>query len=381
MRGFGAIFLKELTHVRRERSTLLFAFLIPVLQLSIFGYAIDIKIEHISTVVLNLDGREQSRRLIEAFANTRTLRVTETAASDAEFDRALSSGRAKVGIRVPPDYSERRLRGEQAYVQVLIDGSNSNVATSALSTANMVGMNMSLREIRQNEDRRSSPTARGETGQSALPIEIRGRMLYNPDLLSARFFVPALVGIILQNVTIFLTSFSIVREREHGTLEQLFVTPVSRAGLMLGKLTPYTIMGFVETLIILLVMVFLFGVPIQGNLLLLLALSLLFLFAALGLGLLISTAAQTQLQAIQITFVILLPSILLSGFVFPRETIPPAIAWISYLIPVTYFLEILRGIILRAADLRDLLPHIVGLSTCCVVILSLSILRFRKQLA
>lgn len=381
MKGFTAIFLKELTHVRRERSTLLFAFLIPVLQLSIFGYAIDIKIEHIATVVLNLDGREQSRRLIEAFANTRTLKITETAQSDEQFDRAMSSGRTKVGIRIPPDYSERRMRGEQAYVQVLIDGSNSNVATTALSTANQVGMNLSMREIRSREDLRATPTARGETGQSALPIEIRGRMLYNPDLISARFFVPALVGIILQNVTIFLTSFSIVREREHGTLEQLFVTPVSRAGLMLGKLAPYTIMGFVETLIILLVMVYIFGVPIQGNLLLLLGLTLLFLLAALGLGLLISTAAQSQLQALQVSFIILLPSILLSGFVFPRETIPPAVAWISYLIPVTYYLEILRGIILRAADLRDLMPHIVGLSVCCVVILSMSIARFRKQLA
>lgn len=381
MRGFTAILLKEVTHIRRERTTLLFAFLIPVLQLSIFGYAIDMKIEHISTVVQNLDGREQSRRLIEAFANTRILRITGSAMSDEEFERAMSSGRAKVGIRIPPDYSERRLRGEQAEVQVLIDGSNSNVATAALSAVNQVGLNLSVREILAAEDRRASPTARGETGiRAALPVEVRGRMLYNPDLLSARFFVPALVGIILQNVTIFLTSFSIVRERENGTLEQLFVTPVSRTGLMFGKLVPYTIMGFIETLIILVVMVFVFQVPIQGNLVLLLALTLLFLFAALGLGLLISTFAQTQLQAIQVAFVILMPSILLSGFVFPRETIPPLIAWISYLIPVTYFLEILRGIILRAADLRDLIPHILGLAACCAVILTLSILRFQKQL-
>jgi ribosome-dependent ATPase len=188
------------------------------------------------------------------------------------------------------------------------------------------------------------------------------------------------VGIILQLVTLFLTAFAIVRERELGTLEQLFVTPVGRAGLLAGKLVPYAVVGFVETLIVLTVMVYVFGVPIHGSLVLLLALSLLFLVTSLGLGLLVSTLARSQLEAMQFAFVIMLPSILLSGFVFPRSEMPLPIYVVTFAIPATYFVEILRGIILRGADWLDLLPETIGLAICCVVVLSASVMRFRKQL-
>jgi ribosome-dependent ATPase len=223
--------------------------------------------------------------------------------------------------------------------------------------------------------------ARNETGDLALPVEMRTRLLYNPNLESSHFFVPGLVGIILQLVTLFLTSFAVVRERELGTLEQLFVTPVSRAGLLLGKLMPYALLGFVETLIVLNVMVFVFDVPIRGDLTLLLLLSTLFLLCALGLGLLVSTIAKTQLQALQFAFIIMLPSVLLSGFMFPRAQMPGPVYALTFAIPVTYFLEILRGVVLRGAGFLDLLPSITGLSLCTVVILALSLLRFRKQLA
>ncbi len=188
------------------------------------------------------------------------------------------------------------------------------------------------------------------------------------------------MGIILQLVTLFLTAFAVVRERELGTLEQLFVTPVGRAGLLLGKLVPYAVAGFLETLLVLSVMVYLFGVPIRGSLPLLLLLSLLFLTCSLGLGLLISTLAKTQAEAFQFAFVVMLPSILLSGFVFPRSEMPAVIYPFTFAIPVTYFIEILRGIVLRGADFTDLLPHITGLTICCVVILAISVGRFRKQL-
>jgi ABC transporter DrrB family efflux protein len=189
-----------------------------------------------------------------------------------------------------------------------------------------------------------------------------------------------LVGIILQLVTLFLTSFAVVREREAGTLEQLFVTPVSRAGLLLGKLLPYALVGLVEVMIVLTVMIYAFGVPVRGSMLLLLALSSLFIVCSLGLGLLVSTVAKTQVEAMQFAFVVMLPSVLLSGFMFPRSEMPAPIYWLTYAIPVTYFIEILRGVVLRAADLIDLVPWIVGLAVCCGVILALSILRFRKQL-
>ncbi len=380
MHGLLAILLKEFAHIRRQPLTLVFAFIIPVVQLAIFGYAIDTTIEHIRTVVLDLDGREAARELVDAFVNSRTFTVVERVHDDQAFAAAVRSGRAKVGIRIPPDYSDKLLRQESAAVQVLIDGSDSQVAMTALNGANLLGLNQSLRKARVYAESLQAAAARGPAGELALPIEIRPRLLYNPDLESSHFYVPALVGIILQNVTIFLTAFAVVRERELGTLEQLFVTPVGRGALLLGKLIPYALLGFVETLIILLVMVFVFGVPISGSLLLLLATSLLFLVTALGLGLLISTVAQTQLAAIQMSFLILLPSILLSGFVFPRETMPLPMYLLGFFIPVTYFLEMLRGIILRSANLTDLMPHIFGLSMCCVVILALSMLRFRKQL-
>lgn len=266
-------------------------------------------------------------------------------------------------------------------MQVLVDGSDSQVATTALSTTNLLGVNMSMALARRKGEAIQFAPARDQFGALAIPIEMRPRLLYNPDLESAFFFVPGLIGIILQLVTLFLTSFTVVREREAGTLEQLFVTPVSRAGLLLGKLAPYALVGLVEVLIVLTVMIFLFGVPVRGSILLLIALSMLFIVCSLGLGLLVSTIAKTQVEALQFAFIIMLPSVLLSGFMFPRSEMPAPIYWATYAIPVTYFIEILRGVVLRAADFVDLLPWIIGLTICCVVILTLSIARFRKQIA
>jgi len=362
--GFMAILMKEFSHIRRQPTTLFFMLLVPLIQTLIFGYALNTQIENIPTVVMNLDGREKGRELAEQFANTRIFSIVERVHDDESFQRALTSGRAKVGVIVPPDYSERLLGNKQAQVQVLIDGSDSQIATAALNAANLLGIRKSIQLL----------------NMSPLPLEIRPRILYNPNLRSAHFFVPGLVGIILQMVTLFLTSFAIVRERELGTLEQLFVTPVSRSGLLIGKLTPYATIGFLETLIVLAAMVFIFNVPIAGSIPLLLGLSGLFLVCALSMGLLISTLARSQIAAVQFAFMIMLPSVLLSGFVFPRSQMPLPIYLISFALPVTYFLEILRGIILRAADFRDLLPHIVGLTACCMLLLGLSIRRFRKTL-
>ena len=381
MNGFLAILLKEFAHIRRERMTLFFTFVVPALQLTIFGYAIDVTIDHIPLVVLDLDGSQQSRGLVEAMVNTRAFTVSQRVQDLDSLRRALSSGRAKAGVVIPVEYSERLLRGEQAQVQVLIDGSDSQVATTALNTVGLLATQLSIRRGQAMAEVTQQAPARDPEGRPAQPIDLRPRLLYNPDLESSHFFVPGLIGIILQLVLLFLTSFSIVRERELGTLEQLFVTPVSRAGLLFGKLLPYAIMAFGEMLIVLVLMVAVFGVRIQGSMLLLAALSALFIVTSLGLGLLISTIAKTQLQAIQIAFLIMMPSVLLSGFMFPRAEMPTPIYWIGAVLPVTYFIEILRGIILRNADAIDLVPHVAGLAACCVVILTLSLSRFRKQLA
>jgi len=372
--------MKEFSHIRRQPSTLFFVLVVPVMETLIFGYAIEMQIENIPTVVYDLDGRTHARQLVEALGNTRKFLVVGQVHDEESFRRAMTSGRAKVGVKIPPDFTDRLVRAEQVQVQVLVDGSDSQVATTAQSAANLLGFNLSIQMVRSKAESAQSSLARDAFGRPALAIEMRPRILYNPDLKSSHFFVPGLVGIILQLVTLFLTSFAIVRERELGTLEQLFVTPVGRAGLMLGKLFPYAILGFVETLIVLCVMVYVFGVPIAGAIPLLLGLATLFLVCSLGLGLFVSTLAKTQVAALMVAFIIMLPSVLLSGFVFPRSEMPAPIYAISFVIPVTYFIEILRGIVLRGADFLDLVNPVIGLSICCAVILTLSVLRFRKQL-
>ncbi|MBS0262418.1 MAG: ABC transporter ATP-binding protein/permease [Planctomycetes bacterium] len=378
--GLLAMLLKEFSHIRREPSTIFFMLVVPVLQTIIFGYAIETEIENIPTVVYDLDGRKSSHELIESFRNTRTFEIIDSVYDEDSFRRSITSGRAKVGIRIPPDYTEKLLRQQQVEVQVLIDGSDSQVATTALNATNLLGVSKSKQLAFQMADSLERVPARDSTGRAAMSVEMRPRLLYNPDLESSHFFVPGLVGIIMQLVTLFLTSFAIVRERELGTLEQLFVTPVGRLGLLLGKLVPYALVGFLEMLIVLTVMVFVFGVPINGSLPLLLALSSLFLVCSLGLGLFVSTVARTQLQAMQFAFLMMLPSVLLSGFMFPRNEMPTPIFIMSHAIPVTYFVEILRGVVLRGADFRDLVPHIEGLALCTLVILALAVARFRKQL-
>ena len=375
-----AILVKEFVHIRRQPTTLFFMLVVPLIQTIIFGYAINTQIENIPTVVLDLDGRTQSQLLIERFRNTRRFDIVERVFDQESFDRAIRSGRAQVGIIVPPNFGEQLIHGEQAHIQVLIDGSDSQVASTAQSTAQLLGQSISIELARSKSDALQLAPARDAKGQGTLAIEVRSRLLYNPDLDSSYFFVPGLIGVILQLVTLFLTSFAVVRERELGTLEQLFVTPISRTGLMLGKLIPYAIVGLIEVLIMLATMIYIFGVPINGNIALLIWLSLLFTVCSLGLGLFISTIAKTQMEAFQLAFIIMLPSILLSGFVFPRAEMPLPIYWASFALPATYFIEILRGIILRGAGLADLTPSVVGLTICCIIVLVGSVMRFKKRI-
>jgi len=380
MNGFLAILLKEFAHIRRDRGTLFFTFLVPALQLTIFGYAINVTIDFIPTVVLDLDGRQESRAFLDSMVNTQTFTINERVLDIESLRRVMSSGQAKVGVVIPADYSERLLRGQQASIEVLVDGSDSQVATTAMNTVNLLATQMSMSRGLAMGESLQAAVARDPFGRLALPVDVRPRLLYNPDLESSHFFVPGLIAIILQLVLLFLTSFSIVREREQGTLEQLFVTPVGRAGLMFGKLIPYALMAFGELLFVLVLMVSVFRVPICGSLWLLLALSTLFIVTTLGLGLLVSTIAKTQLQSMQLAFLIMMPSVLLSGFMFPRSEMPLPIYLIGFALPVTYFLEIVRGVILRQADAIDLWTHIAGLAGCCAVVLTLSITRFHKQL-
>ncbi len=365
MRGFWAIVYKEILQIRRDPSTR-FVFLVPAIQTIIFGFAIDMDVQHIPTVVFDMDRSVESRRLIDSFANTSTFDIVQEVAGEPEIRRQIVAGHAKVGILVPPDYSAKLLRGEQATVQVLVDGSDSSVATNAVQTALGVGQVQSLIRAGIHPSHRS--------------LDVRPWVLYNPNLESSHFYVPGLIGIILQVVTVFLTAFAVVRERERGTLEQLVVTPVSKWALIIGKLVPYSILGVVQTIFVLILMRYLFGVPVEGDVFLLLALSVLFLLPALSMGILVSTVSQTQSQAMQMGMLVMLPSILLSGFAFPRETMPFPIYIITFLIPVTYYVQILRGIILRGAGLWALWPQTLVLVAFAVILVTVSSLRFQKRL-
>lgn len=360
LRGLGAIIYKEFLQVRRDPSTRI-VFMIPVLQLIIFGFAIDMDIQHIRSVIYDLDQSADSRMLIERLANTQTFDIVGYVGSESDIRREIVSGRAKVGFIIPPEYSANLLSGEQARVQVLVDGSDSVVATNAMQTSRAIAMTAAGVAIEQ-------------------PIEIRPRVLFNPDLLSARFYVPGLIALILQIITTMLTAFAIVRERERGTMEQLAATPVSKMGLILGKIIPYALIGMIQTVFVLILMRFLFNVSIEGDVLLLLLLSALFLLPALSLGILISTVAKNQAQAMQMSILVMLPSVLLSGFAFPRETMPLPIYAVSFLIPATYYVQILRGIILRGAGLWDLLPQTLALMGFAVVLIALSSIRFKKRI-
>lgn len=365
LRGLMAIMYKEILQIRRDPSTR-FVFLVPAVQTIIFGFAIDMDVQHIPTVVFDMDRTAMSRRLVEQMANTQSFDIVDEVHSEAAVQHAIVAGTAKVGILIPSDYTSNRIHNEQATLQVLIDGSDSTVATSALQSAQSIGMIQSL--------------GSAKVDLLNMPTDVRPRVLFNPNLESSYFYVPGIIGIILQVVTVFLTAFAIVRERERGTLEQLVVTPVSKQALILGKLIPYSVLGMAQTVFVLVLMRYLFGVPIEGDVFLLLSLSVLFLLPALSIGILVSTVATTQAQATQMGMLIMLPSILLSGFAFPRETMPLPIYGLTYLIPVTYYVQILRGIILRGAGILELWPQTLALAAFAIVLVSVSSVRFQKRI-
>lgn len=370
-RGLAAITYKETRHVLRDPRTLFLMMLVPAIQLTLFGYAIDLDIKNVATAIYDLDGREESRELIDAFRNTGSFNIIRYANSEEELNHAIVRGDVRVGIMIPRDYSDNVLLGRDANVQVLIDGSDSQVAMQVLNVSNAIALRTSL-GILQKE---LGSSFRGQ------PMDTRTRVLFNPDMRTANFMVPGLVGIILQLVTMLLTAFAVVREKETGTLEQLMVTPVSRFGLILGKLLPYAVVGVVETISVLVLMRYLFQVPIAGSLTLLAFFTVFFLITTLGLGLLISTLAGNQIQALQIAFLVILPSILLSGFVFPQETMPYPIYVIGQAVPVTYYIRVLRGIILRDAGFLDLWPNAAVLAGMGLFVLAVAAFRFRKTLA
>jgi ABC-type multidrug transport system permease subunit len=368
-RGFSAILYKEFIVVLRDRTTLFFMFFPPLVQIIAFGFALDMDVKHMALVVYDEDRTVESRQLAEAFENTRSFRVVSHADSPAAFAAAIRHGTAYAGLQIPPDFTRKLHAGEKATVQVVIDGSSSTTALPALNTAIAVAFRQSIALLL------------AAAGRSELPLEVRPQILYNPSMRAPNFFVPGIIGLALQIATVFATAMSVVRERERGTLENLFVSPLSRWGLMLGKMAPFLCISMTMALLLFVILRWLFDVPIQGSVGALLLSAFLYIFALLSLGMLISSKAQTQMEALQMTLAILLPSVFFSGLVFPRETMPWIFYAISTLLPATYFIELMRAIILRGATLFEFWRHLLILAVMGLALFAVCALRFQKKLA
>ncbi len=352
----------------RDVGTLRLALLLPAFQLVLFGL-IDTNVKHVPTVVFDQSRTPQSRELIRQFVNTSYFDVIGYAPSRDALREEIVAGHASVGIEIPPDYGRQRLRGLPADVLVLIDGSDSNISGQALAASNGLALDRSLRELSAS------------VGLRDFPIRAHPLLLFNPDSRSANLLIPGLVAVLLNFSAVILASFAIVRERERGTLEQLMVTPASPIAVVLGKLLLYLVLAFVQLLFVLALMTFVFRVPIHGSLWLLLALSLVYLFALLSLGLLISSRARTQMEATQLAQMFLLPSIMLSGYIFPLSSLPPALRAISQIIPATHFIAIARGIINRGAGFFDLWPNVAALMAIAIVLVAGSARAFKKTIS
>jgi drug efflux transport system permease protein len=368
MPRFWPMFRKEFIQMKRDRLTLGIMIGIPIVQLLMFGYAIQTDVRHIPTVVLDRSRTPESRDLIAAFQNTGSFRIVAYVDGLPALDAAIARGRAQAGIIVPTLFARDLGSGRTATVQVVIDASDPLSSQSALAAAAGVGQVRNLGALAV------------ASGQATLPLDVRVRPRYNPGLRSPNYIVPGLVGVILTLTLVLVTAMAIVRERERGTLEQLIVTPITKTELMLGKIAPYIGVGIVQMTAVLTLGRFVFDVPLSGSLLLLYGVSLIFVIASLSFGLFISTLVENQQQAIQLSFFFVMPNILLSGFMFPRAAMPDVFQWFSLLLPLTHYLQVLRGILLKGVGLEAIWPQVLILCGFAVGLIGLAVRRFHKTL-
>jgi ABC-2 type transport system permease protein len=365
---------KEFIHIIRDPRTLAVMFIAPLMQLVLFGYAATSDVRNVPMAVFDQDRTPQSRHLVTSFVQSGQFTIAQYVGSEQELARLVDAGQARAGLIIPPRYGADLLSGQGAQVAFVLDGSDPSVASSALSSARLIG------QVEATNVQQQALARRGGSVVLAQPMEVRPRVWYNPDMASAVFMVPALIGLILQMQATLLTSSAIVRERERGTIEQLIVTPIRPLELILGKILPYALVALLITLEILISGTLLFGVPIKGSVTLLLSIACLFLLSTLGIGLLISTVANTQQEAFLLTFLTLLPSIFLSGFIYPIAAMPKILQFFSGFIPLTYFLTVVRGIVIKGVGVPALTTQITALAIFGVILIVLASLRFRKRL-
>lgn len=367
------IIRKEFIHILRDRRALVIAFLTPAIQMIILGYAATTDVRNVPLAIFDQDRTSQSRALADAFIRSGQFALHGYVNSGDELVTLIDGGQARAGLVIPPTYGRDLTAGRNAEVIFILDGSDPSVASNALSSARLIGAALAT-EVRQD----------GLARQGALMTpgapQVRERVWYNPDMVSAVFMVPGLIGLVLQFQATLLTSSAIVRERERGTIEQLIVTPIQPYELMLGKILPYAAVELLVVGEVLLVGTLWFGVPIRGSLPLLIGIACLFLVSTLALGLLISTIARTQFEAFQLSFLTLLPSVFISGFIYPIDAMPAVLQLISGVIPLTYFLVVVRGIIIKGVGVESLLPQILALAAFGSILLAVASARFRKRL-
>jgi ABC-2 type transport system permease protein len=373
MQRFMAIVKKEFIQIKRDKASFGIAIMMPIMMMLLFGYAVTTELDNISTVVLDQNHTKESREFIKSFENTGYFNITKEENNIEKIQNEMDKGLVHAAIIIPPDYSSKILKAEKPAVQFLIDGSDPTTARTVFSSGVLTGERYGVKFWSKSMEKYPSKAAIGG-------VEVNTRVLYNPSLRNQNFVIPGLVGLIMQNITILLTAFALVRERERGTIEQLMVSPLTAPEIILGKLVPYVVIGFLDFIFALTLGIVWFEVPIMGSLPLLLFLGLGFVICALAIGILISTAAKTQLQAMQLSFLVLLPSILLSGFIFPRESMPKIIQFIGSIIPLTYFLNILRGVVLKGVGMEVLFKDVSILFSIGLVLLILSMVQFRKRL-
>ena len=365
---------KEFIQITRDPRTLALTFLMPVIQLVLLGYAATNDVRNVALAVFDQDRSAASRELLDAYRAADYFRIDFLVGSEDELRDLIDRGTARAGMIIPPGYGNQIAAGETAQVAFVIDGSDPTLAATALSAATFIGQ---AKATALTVERLA---ARGQAAVVQPPLEVRSQVWYNPDLVSAYYMIPAMIGLILQFLTTILTATAIVRERERGTIEQLIVTPIRSWELVVGKLAPYVIIAFIDTVEILVAGVLIFGVPINGSLPLLLLMAGLFLVSTLGIGLFISTISNTQQEAMLSAMFTMLPTLFLSGFFFPLAAMPPVLQIASYAVPLRYFLIVVRGIILKGVGVEALLPEIAALTIFAVVIMGGAALRFRKRL-
>ncbi len=368
-----SIIRKEFIQILRDPRTLGIILVIPIVQLFLLGYSATSDVRNIPLAVFDQSQSPEARALLDAFRAADYFRIDYAVNSQEEIAVLIESGKARAGMIIPPDYANRIARGD-AQVAFILDGSDPTSASTALSAAQLIGQAHAT-DILQEKIARS-----GMPFELKPPVEVRTRVWYNPDLVSAYFMIPGVIGMILFAITSILTATAIVRERERGTIEQLIVTPIRSWELVIGKITPYALLAFLDTLEVLAIGHWWFGIPIRSPLSLILALSGLLLLSGLGIGLFASTIANTQQEAMLTVWMTLLPAIFLSGFFFPLEAMPKILQVVSYIVPLRYYLVIIRSLLLKGVGVAAIQNEIIALALFGIFIMGAAALRFRKRL-